>query len=230
MGYRGKYWSTYNIFLRRSPGGASGAFAKNPTEEDYDQLYPESYYASFYLCVVYLFVLHFIGLSLWLFCYWCDKRKYDLISEASKKYQKVLKIYRYNLEYIFINIIISMYVCFVIGDNNENYQVCRYPFECQEGQNNTIISNYYYYAIPRKDVVDYCPSMEKMLSVYVENNDWKCISSIYGCCKFNNMCDIYQKYNLPYDQYNNNRDESMFITFDMEKYDGPGDRRRHHCR
>jgi len=209
----------YNNFIRGGhPYGAKGAFPDNPTTADYERdVIPKEHVIPQAVGVGILFFVHGVCLIL-LAC-----------SKMENKLAAWRDAFRYFLWcstfYLAVNIIFaySLYSYYYQGIE---YHVCRYPFDCEEGANDTIATSNYYYAVPR-DTDSYCPTIDHMISYYLKENhieDKECPYTGYGCCEFSVSCFFYSEYDYLYSDMASNWEEDMsgLIIYNQRKVDKVG--------
>lgn len=201
----------YNNFIRGSPGGAIGAFPDNPTSSDFEEkVIPKDNYGMMILSFLIL-MIH----MLFIFVYYCIKRE---------KLSRKDSIY---LIFSFVYIVLSIPCIIFVTYPSKDYYICKYPFNCEKGDNDTIVTSNYYYALPENENNN-CPSIEKMINVYLmkkEIKDINCDTNIHGCCDFSERCYIYSEYDYPYSIYKYDKENHIDdnkITYDQKKIDLTG--------
>ena len=121
---------------------------------------------------------------------------------------------------------ITFVVIFTIGTSlfifihSENMDVCKYPRNCYEGINNTIITQDYYYRM------DKCPSEYSWLTYYysdINHKDKKCKTSEWGCCTVNKGIKCAEFVDYTYSYYEAVSDDyNGYWTLNIAKLDEYG--------
>lgn len=175
----------YNHFIR---GGYHGGYGYIPfplTDDSIkDKIIPNDTYMIFLPPLFILFIIHCL-----LLCF---------VSIEKKCKQK--KFVYFSVVYILVHFIISFTLVHLSQKDINEYHICDYPFKCEEGSNDTIVTSNYYYAIP-KDTNLNCPTIKVMIDYYNSVNDITdigCHDSEFGCCQVSIRCYIYSSHEIPY--------------------------------
>jgi len=195
----------YNHFIRPGVYG----FLSFPLTEDKieDKIIPDSTYMFFFPPLFILFFTHgFIS------CF--------AFIEKDCKYKK---FGYFTVVYIVINFIFSFTTIYLSQKDINDYHICNYPFNCEKGINDTILTSNYYYAVP-KDTNLYCPTIKYMIDYYNSVNDItdnSCRESEFGCCQVSIRCYIYSSQEssysvLEYDKKNNIDDKFSNYQYNVK--------------
>ena len=205
----------FNNYIRGGFYTGIGWFPNNPTREDYEK---DVYYSYDKYILEVCFGLYLIHLLLLLvYCIDLYQSSYEKEKKKIKKNQII-----FTIGYLIINCISCvLYVSF----KEENMNICKYPFQCEEGKNDTISASYYYYAV--MDVNDYCPTMNLMIKHYLKEKNIfneNCDLSEYGCCEYRPICFAYSEYQYPYSiiSYDIKNDIFEKETYSQEKMNNEG--------
>lgn len=205
----------YNQFLRE-PGGVFGGFPENPTTADYERdVIPKD--REIPLAIILVGIIFFFHVICLISC---------CCSLDSSNRTATRNTVRYcmwsSVVYIMVNIIL-LYLYLYLYQEIE-YNVCSYPFDCEEGENDTIVTSNLYYAVP-KDTDPYCPTIDHMISYYLKVKDIEeedCVNTVYGCCEFSVNCFFFSEYDYLYSDMKSKVDEDMsrgLIMYNRRKLD-----------